>query len=322
MPALVEARGVKMYFKPSGIMAGSAPVRAVDGVSLTIDRGETLALVGESGSGKSTLGRVLLRLYQPTSGRVFFDGVDITRMPERKLRPLRRRMQLIPQDPYAAFNPRIRIGESVKEVLEVHGVARGEEAARRVVELFERIGLVPGREFYNRYPYQLSGGQLQRAAIARAMIIEPDFVVADEPTSSLDVSIRASIIELLEEFRRRIGQSLLFITHDLAVAKLIADRVAVMYLGKLVELGPTEAIMENPLHPYTKALIEAIPKLRVRSRPKLRLKGEIPDPRHPPPGCRLHPRCPYAMERCGREEPPLIEVEDGRLAACWLLARA
>jgi len=322
VPALIEAHEVKMYFKPSGIMAGSAPIRAVDGVSLSIARGETLALVGESGSGKSTLGRVLLRLYQPTAGRVIFDGIDITRMPERKLRPLRRRMQLIPQDPYAAFNPRIRIGESVKEVLEVHGVARGEEAVEKVVALFERIGLVPGKEFYNRYPYQLSGGQLQRAAIARAMIVEPDFVVADEPTSSLDVSIRASIIELLEEFRKRIGQSLLFITHDLAVAKLIADRVAVMYLGKLVELGSTEAIMENPLHPYTRALIEAIPKLRIRARPKLRLKGEIPDPRHPPPGCRLHPRCPYATDRCRKEEPPLTEVEKGRLVACWLAARS
>ncbi len=315
---LVEAQGLCKYFMRGGLFSRKTIVRAVDGVSLAIRRGEALAVVGESGSGKTTLGRLLLRLYKPDRGRVVFDGVDITLMPEKKLRRMRRRMQLVPQDPYAAFNPRIRIGDSIREVLEVHGVASGEPAREMVLKMLERVGLVPAEEFYERYPYQLSGGQLQRAAIARAMIIEPNFVVADEPTSNLDASIRADIIDLLLEFRDRLGQTLLFITHDLAVARLVAQRIAVMYLGKIVEEGETSKIISNPLHPYTAALIEAVPKLHGH-RVGVKLRGEAGEA--PEKGCRLHPRCPYVREECRTREPPLVEVEGGRRVACWLYAR-
>ncbi len=314
---IVYAENLHKYFRVGGLLSPKVVVRAVDGVTIGVRRGEALAVVGESGSGKTTLGRTILRLYTPDAGRVVFDGVDITRMPEKKLRRLRRRMQLIPQDPYAAFNPQQTIGDSVREVLEVHGIARGAEAVERVYKLFERVGLTPPDDFYHRKPYQLSGGQLQRAAIARAMILEPDFIVADEPTSNLDVSIRAGIIDLILEFREKLNQALLFITHDIATAKLVAQRVAVMYLGKIVEEGPMDKVTRSPLHPYTQALIEAIPRLHGKpGKPKIR--GEIADPRRVPKGCRLHPRCPYAMDKCRREEPPLVEVEASRRVACWL----
>ncbi len=313
---LLVVEDLRKYFVSGPLLGRKRVVRAVDGVSFSLRRGETLAVVGESGSGKSTLARLILRLYTPTSGRIVFDGVDITWLPERRLRPLRRRMQLIPQDPYASFNPLQRIGDAVAEPLIVHGLADPVEARERAYRMLEAVGLVPPEEFYERLPHQLSGGQLQRAAIARAMVLEPDLVVADEPTSSLDVSVRASILELLKGFKEKLNQAMIFITHDLAVARLIADRVAVMYLGKIVEMGPAEKVLKNPLHPYTAALLTALPRIRGRRRHSIELKGEIADPANPPPGCRLHPRCPFATGKCKREEPKLVEVEKDHWVAC------
>ncbi len=316
---LLELRDVRMYFV-SGGLGRKRLVRAVDGVSLKLEKGEVLGLVGESGSGKSTLGRVALRLYKPTGGRVLFKGTDITDIPEQKLRPLRRLMQLVPQDPYASFNPVQTIGEAITEPLLIHGVASTSEEARdRVYGILERVGLTPPEEFYNRKPYHLSGGQLQRAAIARAMILEPEFVVADEPTSSLDVSIRASILDLLQDFKERLGQGMIFITHDLATARLVSDRIAVMYLGRVVEEGPTRDLIEKPLHPYTAALLSAVPKISKEKPAGLRrieLSGEIPDPANPPGGCPLHPRCPLATGECRRRRPELTDLGGGRRVAC------
>jgi peptide/nickel transport system ATP-binding protein len=250
-----------------------------------------------------------------------FDGVDITKLPERRLRPLRRRMQLIPQDPYSAINPLHTIGEALMEPLMIHYGLERREALDRVLEMLGRVGLVPPEEFVNRKPNQLSGGQLQRAVIARAMLLNPDYVVADEPTSNLDASIRASIIDLLLEFRREYGQSLLFITHDISLVSLIADRVGVMYLGQLIEEGPTDQLIKEPLHPYTQALISAVPLSGELGYRKVTLKGEIGDPATPPPGCRFHPRCPFAMDICKRQEPPVVEVRPGIFVKCWLYVR-
>ena len=314
---LVAGEDLYKYFTRGGVL-GKKLLRAVDGVSVTLARGESLGLVGESGSGKSTLGRLLLRLLEPTRGRVVFDGVEITSLPESRLRRLRRRMQLIPQDPYASFNPLLPLGEQLAEPLLVHGLAESEAAARRrVVEALEEAGLSPGDEFYRRRPHQLSGGQLQRAAIIRAFLLEPDFVVADEPTSSLDVSVRAGILRMIRDYKEKRGGALLFITHDLATARLVSDRIAVMYLGKIVEEGPASRVLGAPFHPYTAALLTAIPRLR-RRRPRLRveLRGDIPDPSQVPAGCRLHPRCPYATELCRSREPPLRELAPGHRAAC------
>jgi len=313
---------VRKHFEV-GPLGSRKVIRAVDGVSFTLRSGETLGIVGESGSGKTTLGKLILRLYKPTAGRIVFDGIDITHMPEPKLRPLRRRMQLIPQDPYASFNPLQTIGDALAEPLVVHGLADRDEARRRVLQMLERVGLVPPEDFYTRRPYHLSGGQLQRAAIARAMLLEPQLVVADEPTSNLDASVRASILELIREFKERYNQALIFITHDLAVARLVSDRIAVMYLGKIVEYGPSHKVLTKPLHPYTQALLVAIPRLRRESRAgtEIALRGEIPDPSKPPSGCRLHPRCPLATEICSRQEPPLIEVEKNHWVACHRVTR-
>jgi oligopeptide/dipeptide ABC transporter ATP-binding protein len=307
---------VKLFTQ--GGMFSRRIVRAVDGVTVAISRGESLGLVGESGSGKSTLGRLLLRLLEPTRGRVVFDGVDITRLPEARLRRLRRRMQLIPQDPYASFNPLLPLGEQLAEPLLVHGLAGSPgEARRRVVEALEEAGLRPGEDFYRRRPHQLSGGQLQRAAIIRAFLLEPDFVVADEPTSSLDVSVRAAILDMIRRYKEERGGALLFITHDLATAKLVSDRIAVMYLGKIVEEGPAREVLRRPLHPYTAALLTAIPRLSRRPPPlRVELRGDIPDPSRVPRGCRLHPRCPLATEECRLEEPRLEERAPGHRVAC------
>ncbi len=308
---ILEVEGLRKYFvQGGGILGGpKTVVKAVDGVSFSLRRGETLALVGESGSGKTTTGRLVLRLLEPDEGRIVFNGADITHLPEKKLRKLRPRMQMIYQDPYASLNPRMPVGEAIAEPLIVHGLADKKEARERALEMLERVGLTP------RIPAQLSGGQRQRVVIARAMILEPELVIADEPVSMIDVSMRASILELLKSFQKERGLAMIFITHDLSVARLIADRVAVMYLGKIVEEGPVEEVLKDPRHPYTAALVTAAPSIRMRRRKRLEVKGEIADPRNPPPGCRFHPRCPFATEKCRREEPKL-EQANGRKVAC------
>ena len=294
-------------------------VRAVDGVSFTLEKGEVLALIGESGCGKTTTGRVVLRLIEPTAGKVFFNGIEVTALSDEEMRRLRRRMQMIFQDPYASLNPKMRIGRMLEHPLLIHGIATKKEAREEALRLLERVGLTPADEFYYRYPHQLSGGQRQRVAIARAMITKPDFVVADEPVSMIDVSMRASILDLLQDFRKEYGLSMLFITHDIAVGRVIADRIAVMYLGKIVEMGPTEEVINNPAHPYTLALIEAVPSIKRRRRKEKRriiVGGEVPNPINPPSGCRFHPRCPYATQICAQEEPKLGKVGPQHYAAC------
>ena len=318
---LLEVEDLKKYFIEGGflssILGGTRIVKAVDGVSFKLSRGETLALVGESGSGKTTTGRLILRLIEPTSGRILFDGIDITGMKPGELRKLRPRMQMIFQDPYASLNPRMSIGKAIAEPLVVHGRATWGEARREALEMLERVGLTPASDFYERKPIQLSGGQRQRAVIARAMILKPDLLVADEPVSMIDVSMRTSILKLLLEFRREYNMSMIMITHDLAVARLVADRIAVMYLGKIVEIGPTEEVLNSPRHPYTEALIAAAPTIvRSARKPRLRIKGEIADPGRIPSGCRFHPRCPYSdSKRCVEEEPE-VTYYDGRGVAC------
>ncbi len=292
-------------------------VKAVDGISFEIARGEVLALIGESGCGKTTAGRTVLRLIEPTDGRIIFDGTDITGLTQEELRPFRRRMQIIFQDPYSSLSPRMKIGDAIAHPLLVHGLADKEEAKEMALKMLRRVGLTPEEEFYDRYPHHLSGGQRQRVVIARAMILKPEFVVADEAVSMIDVSMRASILELLESFRKEYNLSQLFITHDIAVGKLIADRIAVMYLGKIVEIGPTEEVLRNPAHPYTMALIQAVPSIVARRKgEKLRITGEVPNAANPPSGCRFHPRCPFADEKCSAEEPRLFEIGHNHFVAC------
>ncbi len=296
----------------------SGHVRAVDGVSLRIGAGETLALVGESGSGKTTAGRCILRLLEPTAGRIRFEGVDLLALPPREMRRMRRRIQVIFQDPYGSLNPRMRVGTIVREPLDVHRIGSGRRERDDVVAaLLERVGLDPS--MMGRYPHEFSGGQRQRIGVARALALKPRLIVADEPVSALDVSVQAQVINLLIDLQEEFGVAYLFIAHDLAVVERIADRVAVMYLGKIVETAPAEEIFKNPIHPYTKALLQAIPipdPGRVRERSPL--KGELPSPASPPPGCRFHTRCPVAEETCFRVEPPLVEVSPGHWAACHL----
>ena len=316
---LIEVTDLKKHFPiKKGLLRNTVGhVFAVDGISFSINAGETLGLVGESGCGKSTVGRVVLRLIEPTSGAIKVSGKDIVGIPRSELRPLRRQMQIVFQDPFSSLNPRIRVGDIVGEPLMVHGVANKQERAERVAQLFNRVGLRPSQ--MNNYPHQFSGGQRQRISIARALALDPQFIVADEPVSALDVSIQAQVINLMMDLQQELGLSYLFISHNLAVVEHISHRVAVMYLGRIVEYADKKTLFASPQHPYTEALLSAVPlpdpSLR---RTKKRVEGDVPSPIKPPPGCHFHPRCPYAEARCKVEPPILREIGPGHQVACHL----
>jgi oligopeptide transport system ATP-binding protein len=315
--SLLEIRNLKKHFPVGeGLFSRHKEVlKAVDGVSLTVEEGETLGIVGESGCGKSTLGRTILRLIEPTSGEIFFQGKNLLALSPRELRDTRRQMQIIFQDPYASLNPRMRVGDIVGEGLEIHKLARGKAKRERVMELLHQVGL--REDHYGRYPHEFSGGQRQRIGIARALAVNPRFIVADEPVSSLDVSIQAQIINLLQELQEKMHLTYFFISHDLRVVEHISHRVAIMYLGKIVEIAKSDTIYQDAKHPYTRALLSAVP-LPDTSRKKERtvLQGDVPSPVHPPSGCSFHPRCPYREALCDKSEPPLDFDEHQHGVAC------
>jgi len=318
---IVDVKGLKMYFPVTrGLLRRKvADVKAVDDVSFFIRRGETLGLVGESGSGKTTTGRCILRLYQPTEGHIYFDGQDIARLPENKIRPLRRKMSLVFQDPYGSLDPRQSAGSIVGEPLKVHALVKNQQEYKdRIEELFRVVGLDPSMS--DRVPHEFSGGQRQRIGVARALAAEASLIVCDEPVSALDVSIQAQIINLLEELQEGLkGLTYLFIAHDLSVVRHISDRIAVMYLGRIVEITDRHTLYENPLHPYTRALISAVPvadPFLEEQRERIILKGEVPSPLTPPPGCNFHPRCPMAVGECKESVPPLRLIDKGHEVAC------
>jgi oligopeptide/dipeptide ABC transporter ATP-binding protein len=319
---LLEVRELVKHFPlPRGPLAAllrrpRERVRAVDGVSFALERGRTLGLVGESGCGKSTLGRLILRLHEADAGEVRVDGVDLVRLPEAALGPYRKRMQVVFQDPYGSLNPRQRVGRTLREVLDVHGIGAPPARPARVERLLRQVGLQPADAA--KYPGEFSGGQRQRVGIARALAVEPELLVADEPVSALDVSIQAQILQLLLELRRSLGLTMLFISHDLRVVRYLSDDVAVMYLGQIVERAPTDALFARPAHPYTRALLAAVPEVGAGRAGPAPIEGEPPSAVRVPAGCRFHPRCPWRVDRCRTEAPALRPLGSGRLVACHL----
>ncbi len=318
MDKLIEVKNLKKWFPVGKDATGKREIlRAVDDISFYINRKEVLGLVGESGCGKTTCGKMLLRIIEPTSGSIFFDNVEITHLNRQEMKNFRRRMMIIYQDPYGSLDPRMRIGKAIAEPLEVHNIGSPKEREERVIQLMEKVGL--SADQINRYPHEFSGGQRQRIGIARALATNPEFIVADEPVSALDVSIQAQIINLLKELQQEFGLTLLFVAHDLSVVKHISDRVAVMYLGKIVEMAEKKALFREPRHPYTQALLSAIPVPDPRQRKQQEIiMGDVPSPINPPQGCRFHTRCPKVMDICKMEEPILKEIKPDCFVACHL----
>lgn len=317
---ILEINNLSKFFTAKKSLFGKPSyVKAVDDVSFTINRGETLGLVGESGCGKTTIGRTILKLYNSTSGQIKFNGEDITKLKDSEMIPLRRKMQMIFQDPYASLNPRMTVGDIVGEAIDIHGLYKGDERNERIRYLLDKVGL--NGSHINRYAHEFSGGQRQRIGIARALAVQPDFIVCDEPISALDVSIQAQVINMLEELQEELGLTYLFIAHDLSMVKHISTHIGVMYLGKLVEKGPSDDVYSNSKHPYTQALLSAVPiadPIVAKSNKRIMLEGDIPSPIDPPPGCRFKGRCSYAKTICGEKEPELKEVEKDHFVACHL----
>jgi len=317
-PALLEVSGLAKHFPVRGGLFRRVigQVRAVDGVDLAVNEGETLGLVGESGCGKSTLGRTILRLQEPTAGTIRFAGEDLTRLDRQALLPWRRQMQAVFQDPYGSLSPRRTVAQTIREPLDVHRVGAPAERTARVAELLEVVGMAPAAA--SRYPHEFSGGQRQRVGIARALALNPRFIVADEPVSALDVSVQSQVLNLIRRLQQDLRIAFLFISHDLAVIQHVSDRIGVMYLGRIVESGPAAAIFREPLHPYTEALLSAVPQVDTAGRARIVLSGDVPSPRDPPPGCPFHARCPRVMARCRTEAPLLKPATPGHEVACHL----
>lgn len=318
---LIEIKNLKKYFpiNKGFFKKDTAYVKAVDGVSFDIKKGETFGLVGESGCGKSTTGRTIIRLYDVTDGEIVFDGTELGRLSPQELKPFRKKIQMIFQDPYASLNSRMTVGDIIGEPIDIHNIASGEERQRIIYDLLERVGL--SKDHANRYPHEFSGGQRQRIGIARALAVNPDFIICDEPISALDVSIQAQVVNMLEDLQKELGLTYLFIAHDLSMVKHISDRIGVMYLGKLVEVSTADGLYDSPNHPYTKALLSAIPipdPEFSENHERVILEGDVPSPLNPPSGCRFRTRCQYAMDICAEKEPELIDLGDGHMSACHL----
>ena len=318
---LIEVKNLKKHFPVKKSLFGKHDkvVKAVDNVSFTINKGETLGLVGESGCGKSTTGRTLIKLYEPTAGEIWYKGKNITNLSSKEIKPYRKDMQMIFQDPYASLNTRMTVGDIIGESIDIHNIARGNERKEIIHELLNKVGLNPDHAV--RYPHEFSGGQRQRIGIARALAVNPEFIICDEPISALDVSIQAQVVNMLEDLQKELGLTYLFIAHDLSMVRYISDHVGVMYLGKLVEKAESEEVYKNPAHPYTQALLSAIPIAdpKYSKKDRILLEGDIPSPINPPSGCTFRTRCRYAMEICAEVEPEMKEVSTGHFAACHLL---